>query len=97
MNFWADERRTKMKKAAFFAVPAACVMCSLAAFGATTYKTNQWVGVTGGDWGEGSNWSLGHVPADDEMAYFDFSGKSMEIAVNAEYKVGTWYVTKASK
>lgn len=97
MNFWADERRTKMKKAAFFAVPAACAMCSLAAFGATTYKTNQWVGATGGDWGEGSNWSLGHVPADDEMAYFDFSGKSMEIAVNAEYKVGTWYVTKASK
>jgi hypothetical protein len=53
--------------------------------------------VSGGDWGTDTNWSLGHVPKADELAYFDFSGKSMEILVNGEYTVGTWYVTKASK
>ena len=88
-----------MKCGQFMFATSIAYMCFLTvAFGATAATvTNRWVGASGGDWGVDANWSLGHVPKADELAYFDFSGQAMEISVNDEYTVGTWYVAKASK
>lgn len=71
-----------------------CAQSLIAAPAATV--TNKWIAVNG-NWGDGENWSLGHCPTDSEMAYFDFSGHSVEITVDEEYKVGTIYVIDAAK
>ena len=70
-----------------------CAQSLMAAPAATV--TNKWIAVNG-NWRDGGNWSLGHCPTDSEMAYFDFSGHSVEIAVDDEYKVGTIYVVDAA-
>ena len=71
-----------------------CAQSLMAAPAATV--TNKWIAVNG-NWCDGENWSLGRCPTDSEMAYFDFSGHSVEIVVDDEYKVGTIYVVDAAK
>ncbi len=59
--------------------------------------TNRWIGASGGSWGESGNWSLGHIPESGELAYFDFSGQTMEIAIHGDYEIGSLYVERAQK
>ena len=62
-----------------------CVQSVVAAPAATA--TNKWIAVNG-NWGDGENWSLGHSPTETELAYFDFSGYSVEVTIDKEYTVG---------
>lgn len=59
--------------------------------------TNRWIGASGGSWGEAGNWSLGHIPESGELAYFDFSGQTMEIAIHGDHEIGSFYVERAQK
>lgn len=67
----------------------------LIADGAVT--TNRWIGASGGSWGVAGNWSLGHIPGSGELAYFDFSGQTMEIAIDGDHEIGSFYVEWAQK
>ena len=71
-----------------------CAQSVVAAAPATA--TNKWIAVNG-NWADGKNWSLGHSPTETELAYFDFSGYSVEVTIDKEYTVGSFYVVKADK
>ena len=71
-----------------------CVQSVVAAPAATA--PNKWIAVNG-NWGDGNNWSLGHSPTETELAYFDFSGYPVEVTIDKEYTVGSFYVVKADK
>ena len=86
-----------MRSRSFFVACAMLFVFVLSASAANTTKTNLWVGASGGDWGAGTNWSLQHIPAEDELAYFDFSNQSIEVKVDDEYSIGAFYVAKAAK
>ena len=74
---------------------AAISLHSIVAAPAAT-GTNKWIAVNG-NWADGKNWSLGHSPTETELAYFDFSGYSVEVTIDKEYTVGSFYVVKADK
>ena len=76
------------------AVIASLVHCSCT-YGAV--QTNCWIGASGGFWGDATNWSFGHVPESGELAYFNFSGQTMEINVCEDYEIGSLYVERAAK
>ncbi len=59
--------------------------------------TNRWIGASGGSWDEAGNWSLGHIPESGELAYFDFSGQTMEIGIHGDHEIGSFYVERAQK
>lgn len=66
------------------------------AFAAATTKTNEWIGASG-DWSDKANWSRGHVPESDELVWFNHSGKSIEVTVDGNCTIGTFYVNEAEK
>lgn len=102
------KRNTKMKSrmtlAAAGAAPNALagvvLVVSFLAFASSAdgaVTTNRWIGASGGSWGVADNWSLGHIPESGELAYFDFSGQTMEIAIDGDHEIGSFYVERAQK
>lgn len=84
----------EMKK--YVVLPVVALLFASCALSAAV-TTNQWVGVTGGQWGTDTNWSLGHIPRSGELAYFNFSGQSMEIVISGDFEAGSIYVETAAR
>ena len=84
----------EMKK--YVVLPVVVLLFASCALSAAV-TTNQWVGVTGGQWGTDTNWSLGHIPRSGELAYFNFSGQSMEIVISGDFEAGSIYVETAAR
>ena len=58
----------------------------------TALPVNQWRNAVDGDWNVPGNWSLGHVPTEEETAFFPNSDVNYTVTLNGDTTCGTIYL-----
>ena len=91
VSFYSKGKEGAEMKLCFIAF-AAIVM----PFAVQAYETNTWQGVSGGNWGDANNWSLGRAPTADDYTVLPDFGSAYSINVDGDHEIRAFYMDSGS-